>query len=128
MNGDSYFDISLSDLRAFHIAKRSDFTVALKELKHFDRYGTVKIDTHKRIINFEEKKSVEVGYINGGVYCVNRNIFETQAWPEIFSIEKDLLEKNFQLMNFYGLPFKDFFIDIGIPEDYDRAQIEFKKP
>jgi len=124
LNGDSYYDISLSQLLDFHNNKKSDFTIALKELKDFDRYGTVKIDQTGRVVQFEEKKKIDVGFVNSGVYCVNKNIFSTKKWPETFSIEKDFLQTNSE-MNLYGMTLNGYFIDIGLPEDYRKAQSDF---
>jgi D-glycero-alpha-D-manno-heptose 1-phosphate guanylyltransferase len=41
-----------------------------------------------------------------------------------FSFEKEVLQKEYKEQNFYGVHFDSYFIDIGIPEDYERAQRE----
>ena len=43
-----------------------------------------------------------------------------------FSIEKDFFEKNINELTMFGFEYKGYFIDIGIPEDYKKAQDDFK--
>ena len=42
-----------------------------------------------------------------------------------FSIEKDCFEQYYSYSKMYGFPADGYFLDIGIPEDYNRAQHEF---
>lgn len=92
----------------------------------FDRYGTVKAIGNK-IIEFNEKSYTEKGLINAGAYILKRNIFEGLSLGERFSFEKDYLEKEVEKGMFYGFRTSGYFIDIGIPEDYNKAQIDFKE-
>lgn len=135
LNGDTFFNISLKELYDFHKAKNSDLTLALKALKNFDRYGTVKIDDNNKIIGFEEKKPQKEGLINGGIYLlsvdlINLLLSSKLNLPLIFSFEKDFLEAycNYKHFGFYGLIFGEcsYFIDIGIPPDYELAKKELR--
>jgi D-glycero-alpha-D-manno-heptose 1-phosphate guanylyltransferase len=47
-------------------------------------------------------------------------------YGDTFSLEKDVMEKYFGEKNFYWKVFDEYFIDIGIPEDYERAKKDFK--
>jgi D-glycero-alpha-D-manno-heptose 1-phosphate guanylyltransferase len=120
LNGDTLFNINLSDFAGFHKDKKADFTVALKEMRNFSRYGSVETDKNFAIKAFHEKTYCEQGFINGGVYALNVNSFMNEALQDVFSFEKDFLETNTGKKKFYGLPCEYYFIDIGIPEDYDR--------
>ena len=93
-------------------------------MQQFERYGVVKMDTNNCITSFEEKKWNEEGLINGGVYAIDRDKFLAQPFAEKFSMEKDYLELLVGEGNFYGLVQDAYFIDIGIPEDFERAQKE----
>lgn len=125
LNGDTLFNINLKDFSAFHKDKKADFTVALKEMRNFSRYGSVEIDKNFTLKAFHEKTQCEKGFINGGVYALNVNSFMTACLPDEFSFEKDFLEKNIGNKKFYGLECEYYFIDIGIPEDYDRFIRDF---
>jgi len=127
LNGDTFFDVSLSSMEAFHQQQPSDLeaTIALKEMRDFERYGTVSV-TGIIITAFEEKQARAHGLINGGVYLVNRASFLTRPFPEKFSFEKDYLEAFVNQQQFSGYACNGYFIDIGVPEDYDKAQEDFK--
>jgi D-glycero-alpha-D-manno-heptose 1-phosphate guanylyltransferase len=91
------------------------------------RYGSVEIDESQRISGFHEKKPVMgPGYINGGVYLINKDFILDKRFPVKFSIEKDCFEKYYREFPFYGYPDKGYFLDIGIPSDFQKAQDEFK--
>lgn len=125
INGDTFFDVDLVELSAFHESNNALLTVALKKMEKFDRYGTVETDNEGRIIGFLEKKYLDEGLINGGIYCLNKHIFHPEL-PAAFSFEKEILEKEIVNRKIYGLRSEGYFIDIGIPEDYARAQDDFK--
>jgi D-glycero-alpha-D-manno-heptose 1-phosphate guanylyltransferase len=125
VNGDTMFRVNLSALSQIHERVKADCTLSLKPMKQFDRYGAVETDSTNRIIHFNEKKYFEEGLINGGVYALNVTSLLNETLPQKFSFEKDYLEQFYMERHFYGFQSESYFIDIGIPEDYERAQIEF---
>ena len=126
LNGDTAFNIKLHKLAPFHSASGADCTLSLKPMKNFDRYGVVELNEDDSIKNFQEKKYYENGLINGGVYALNVSTFINENLPEKFSFEKDYLEKMFLTRKMFGVIQDEYFIDIGIPEDYERAQTELR--
>ena len=127
LNGDTMFRVALTDMLSFHKRKQAAATIALKEMQQFDRYGVVLKDAAGCIISFEEKQYRDAGLINGGIYIVNRKAFFDKQLPEHFSFEKHYLELFVQEKQFFGFEDKGYFIDIGIPEDYEKAQQDFKE-
>lgn len=126
MNGDTFFRINLDLLFQKHIEQLADVTMALRQVEDASRYGSVKFDLNNRILGFTEKSEVpEPGYINGGIYVISSRFFKAQAMPGKFSLERDLFESKLDSGNTFGLIFNDYFLDIGIPADYHRAQTEF---
>lgn len=127
LNGDTFFDVDLWDLRDFYFKKNADMALSLKQLTNFDRYGTVQVNDDERVLQFDEKKFCEQGLINGGAYLFDSRIFERierkteTELPYKFSFEKNILESQVDRMNFFGKKYEGYFIDIGIPEDYERA-------
>jgi D-glycero-alpha-D-manno-heptose 1-phosphate guanylyltransferase len=126
-NGDTLFTADVSQLQAFHQSRQADCTLALKPMFNFDRYGVVALDEEGRITLFKEKQWYEQGNINGGLYLLNKEIFLSHALPEKFSFEKDYLEAYTLKAQLYGQVQEAYFIDIGIPEDYERAGKELKQ-
>ncbi|MEO7120806.1 MAG: HAD-IIIA family hydrolase [Ginsengibacter sp.] len=127
-NGDTLFKINIHQLNDLHLRNNADCTLSLKPMHNFDRYGVVEINNEGLIISFQEKKFYTSGLINGGVYTLNCKKFLKENLAEKFSFEKDYLEKFVRDKKLYGLVQDEYFIDIGIPEDYERAQEELKSP
>jgi D-glycero-alpha-D-manno-heptose 1-phosphate guanylyltransferase len=124
VNGDSIFKADLFYQSDFHFAHDAHCTLALKPMQNFDRYGAVELNPDHTIASFKEKQFLENGLINGGVYILNIRAFFDKFLPETFSFETDYLQKYYDEKNMYGVPGDGYFIDIGIPEDYTRAQTE----
>lgn len=127
-NGDTLFKADLHKAFRFHTHNIAECTLLLKPMKNFDRYGVVELSKDNLVKNFKEKKAYEYGVINGGLYILNRNKFLDEEFPSKFSFEKDYLEKFYAQRRVYGFVQDEYFIDIGIPEDYRRAQVELPPP
>ena len=125
-NGDTLFNVHVNELNNFHLQHAADCTLCLKPMNNFERYGVVEVNNDASIKSFKEKQFYEAGLINGGVYALNIRNFMKENLPEKFSFEKDYLEKYVDEKKMYGLIQNEYFIDIGIPEDYERAQTELK--
>lgn len=123
-NGDTLFKIDLNGLSAFHTQHQADCTLSLKPMSRFDRYGIVELSDTQAIRSFREKQYYEQGLINGGVYALEVGHFLRLELPEKFSFEKEYLEKYYASYPMFGWIQDRYFIDIGIPADYQRAQLE----
>lgn len=124
VNGDTLFKLDLEKLITFHTLSKADCTLSLKRMAHFNRYGVVELNTDYSIRSFREKKEYKSGIINAGVYALNVERFISEDLPAAFSFEKDYLEKYFEKRKMYAVVQDRYFIDIGIPEDYERAKVE----
>ena len=126
LNGDTLFDIDFQQLYDFHTSHDAHLSIALRRVEDTGRYGAVTCE-NDRIVAFHEKTDSQgAGDINGGIYAINRAWLLNQDLPTKFSFEKELMQPLAGDPHFYGLSFNDYFIDIGVPEDYFRAQQEFK--
>lgn len=126
LNGDTLFDINFQKLYDFHIFHNANLTIALRQVIDTSRYGSV-LCANNHIVSFNEKtESQGAGDINGGIYAINRAWLLNRNLPTKFSFEKELMQPMAGDPSFYGLSFNTYFIDIGVPEDYYRAQEEFK--
>ncbi len=127
LNGDTFYPVVLSDMPS-----EAAITLALKPMKDFDRYGAVSVKASDsptpshadalQVTAFHEKCLCAEGLINGGVYALNRSRMDLGGLPEKFSFEKDVLELLADKGKLGGWVSNADFIDIGIPEDYARAQ------
>lgn len=125
LNGDTLFDVDLQSMKQ-QLKPTDKALVALKPMENFDRYGTVTTDKQGYIQEFKEKQFCGAGLINGGIYLLNTALENLHHFPEKFSFEKDFLEKEAGQNTLSGFRSEGYFIDIGIPEDYQKAQSELK--
>lgn len=124
-NGDTLFKINTQELEEFHDYSHSVCTVALKPMIDFSRYGAVELHSDASIRVFREKEFRENGLINGGVYLISKRDFPVGYLPEKFSFEEDFLpQAAAEKIGVYGCIQDHYFIDIGIPEDYEKAQTD----
>jgi D-glycero-alpha-D-manno-heptose 1-phosphate guanylyltransferase len=126
VNGDTLFKIQPGKLAGFHDMCGAHCTLSLKPMRNMSRYGIVELNKDYSIRDFKEKQFYEEGLINGGVYALHAEKFLQENLPERFSFEKDYLEQFYTQRRMYGVVQDEYFIDIGIPEDYERAQTEFE--
>ncbi len=129
LNGDSFFDLDLHSYFHLHHTSSSLISLALRKVADCSRYGTIELNSDHRILSFKEKSGISSeGIINAGVYILNTDLYLKSTKPnEAFSIEKDFFEKQLHTQVINGFEFKGYFLDIGIPEDYMKAQHDFKE-
>ena len=123
-NADTLFKVNLPEAGFFHMHNNAACTLLLKPMQNFDRYGVVELTEEQLVKSFKEKQFYTEGTINGGLYILNVSKFLDEGFPAKFSFEKDYLESLYKERSIYGLIHDVYFIDIGIPEDYNRVQTE----
>lgn len=127
-NGDTFFELNIDAFYRNFIETSSDCSIALTPMQHFDRYGAVTIASDNIITEFNEKRYCESGLINTGLVLFKKPVFEskTSSAGEKFSFEKDFIEPNISNLKVTGYIANGYFIDIGIPKDYEKAQLEME--
>lgn len=123
-NGDTYFEADIRGIIDFHRRKTALATIAVLRNEDTGRYGRVLLDSDGRVNSFIEKdKAAGEGYINAGVYIFRKDVFGYIPSDRVCSLEQEILP--FLVgKGLYGFPVDSYFIDIGIPEDYERARKE----
>lgn len=124
LNGDTYFDVKLSDLEQASQSNPDSVILAAKRMYQFSRYGALELEG-TRVTAFREKSSCAEGLINGGVYLLCRTALENVQKMR-FSMETDILEPLAEAGQVLAVEQYGYFIDIGIPEDYAAAQETMK--
>lgn len=120
LNGDTFFAVDLGGIRAAHKESCADLTMALLPMKDFDRYGVVRVEGD-RVVAFEEKAPRDFGYVNGGVYVAGRSLATALMGIDgSFSFEA-FIERSVGEFDIRAHISDSYFIDIGVPEDYERA-------
>ena len=128
LNGDTFAEIDYRKMKQQHDQSEAMLTIALMEVPDTARYGAVTLEG-ERITAFSEKGTAGPGLINSGAYLLNKSLFvqlehQFGAFPEKFSFETEVMTKHLETLQVAGFVAGGYFIDIGVPEDYERAQTE----
>jgi NDP-sugar pyrophosphorylase family protein len=138
VNGDSFLDVNLAQMFRFHVRRRALATLAVACVRNSARYGTVQLDRSGNVIAFQEKKQNLVSQdnspsgpgrpqlINGGVYLLEKHFFDVIPPRKAISLETQIFPALVG-KNLYGFVTDGYFIDIGVPADYEKAQCELPK-
>lgn len=123
LNGDTFVKLNYRKMFHQHAQTQSDLTLALRSVADCSRYGKVMTDDGY-IIEFREKGEIGAGLINAGVYLINPGLFKQYNLGTQFSFEKEFLFPYLGQIKPQSFITDDYFIDIGVPEDYARANRE----
>lgn len=124
LNGDVLSDIDYRRLLNFHKEKGGYATIALVQVPDPSRYGAVEHDWEGRITRFVEKPEpgrAPSNLINAGVYVLEPEVLEYIPSGRRVSIETEVFPKLAEERKLYGFEHHGFWIDIGLPEDYLKA-------
>jgi len=121
-NGDSVTRLDLCRFTEFHRSKSARLSMVLTHQPQSGAFGLVETDLDGAVISFNEKPQTENagGFINAGLYLMQRDVIEEIPAGKPISLEKDVFPK-FCGHGFYALKGEFPFIDIGTPESYQRA-------
>jgi len=128
LNGDSYLEVDLRAMVGTHQANRAADsralgTLAAVRVEDTAAGGALEIDGAGRIVGFRERGETGPGWINGGIYVLEPEVWDAIPKAQPVSIEREtfpsLLAEGHHL---YSYPAFGFFVDIGTPQGYERFQ------
>lgn len=124
LNGDILTDFDYSKLVKKHVEKEATATIALYRVKDPSRYGVAELAEKNRVVRFVEKpvrEKAPSNLANAGIYVLDPEIFDYIPSGRPVSIEREVFPKVADEGKLYGYDFEGFWIDIGKPEDYLKA-------
>lgn len=126
LNGDSYCDVALADFWDFHRRRGAAFSLVLHRVADTGRFGQVHVEGG-RVARFEEKHAAGgAGWINGGVYLMNRPLLDEVPAGRPVSLERELFPAWAARGCLHGFCCDGRFLDIGTPESYAAAEAFFR--
>ncbi|MHB1282357.1 MAG: nucleotidyltransferase family protein [Metallibacterium scheffleri] len=120
LNGDTYLELDYARFAATMRAQHAGLGMALALVADVSRYGAV-LASNGRVTGFSEKGGAGSGWINAGVYWLPRSL-PMPAATQAFSFEDTVLRAAAGQGTLHACTATDAFIDIGVPEDFQRAQ------
>jgi D-glycero-alpha-D-manno-heptose 1-phosphate guanylyltransferase len=120
LNGDTFVKLYYKPMFNQHREMNATMTMGLRLIDDCSRYGKVVVEKNN-IVEFREKGDVGAGWINAGVYLINSDLFSAYTLPKQFSFEKNFIVPFLSTIQPKAYMIGDYFIDIGIPDDYARA-------
>lgn len=124
LNGDTWLDYSPAALEQATLDAGATIGLALARVDDVGRYGAV--ETRGDIVTgFREKGGNGEGWINGGCYFLTRQAIAALPDTAKFSFESDVLLPMTAAGKVAAWTETRDFIDIGVPEDFNRAQHQF---
>lgn len=127
LNGDTWLEYDPMALEAAARVAGVPMAIALARVDDAARYGAVDID-HGRVAGFREKGEAGTGWINAGCYFLGADALAALPSRDVFSFEQEVLQPRVQAGAVAAFTATAGFIDIGVPEDYARAQLLFDRP
>lgn len=120
LNGDTFLDLDLGEVEHLWLQQRQP-VIVLREVPDTERYGRIEVNGG-RVTQFSEKGLAGPGKINAGCYLVPTDLLTRHPTSNPFSFETDFLVDAIHSQGFAAFVSDGLFIDIGIPEDFHRAQ------
>jgi len=128
LNGDTFTDLDITAMLAFHRERRAKVTIALTPVDDPTSYGLIETDADDRITRFLEKPSPEqvtTNMINAGTYILEPDVLKHIPPGTMSSFEREL----FPLLLEQGEPVyaytsSAYWIDIGTPEKYLQLNMD----
>ena len=127
LNGDTWLEYDPVALEDSARAAVASMAIALARVDDVARYGAVDIED-TRVVGFREKGEAGPGWINAGCYFLGADALAALPARDVFSFEQDVLQPRVQAGAVAAFTATAGFIDIGVPEDYARAQLQFYRP
>jgi NDP-sugar pyrophosphorylase family protein len=135
INGDTFLDVNLSEMNAYHQDLKAWATLAVAKVADAGRFATLRLDSKGRVTLFMEKSASGTDescsrsrpQINGGVYLFEKKLLSRIPARRQVSLEKEVFPGLLQEKRLFGFVTDGFFLDIGVPDDFRRAQSELPK-
>ena len=128
VNSDVMTDFDLSALLAFHADRGAEGTIALTPVDDPSHFGVVTTDERGRVQAFIEKPApgtAPTNLINAGYYVLEPSVIGRIADDRKVSIERETFPAMVEDGTLYARPDDAYWIDVGTPERYLQANLDF---
>ncbi|WP_187647907.1 nucleotidyltransferase family protein [Nitrosophilus labii] len=125
MNGDLLTNINFEHLLEYHLQNDAIATMCVREYEYQVPFGVVNLDGNK-IISIEEKPKYNF-FVSAGIYMLNPETIELIPKNEYFDMPNLFERLIAQKQKTISFPIREYWLDIGRIEEYERANEEYKR-
>ncbi len=122
MNGDILSDIDYLDFYSYHLNKKSDISVACFKRDVNIDFGVIE-SSNNIVTGFTEKPSLNYN-VSMGVYCLNKTVLDRVPVNSKYGFDDLMYDWINSNKDIHVYPFDGYWLDIGRPDDYERANNE----
>ena len=126
MNGDVLTDLNFGNFLDDHSSEKNLFTISSYTRVEKSEYGVLETNTKNELINFFEKPEHQI-QVSMGVYAANKKIISLIPKDTFFGFDHLMLKLIEHAKHPTVKPFKGYWMDIGRPDDYQRAFDDFER-
>lgn len=126
MNGDILTTLDYAQLVAFHKRQKALATIAMHRRRVKIDFGVIECNGDWTIVDYIEKPSYQYS-VSMGIYVFEPRVLEyieTGRYLDFPDLVRMLLDSGEAVV---GYPYEGYWLDIGRPDDYQRATQEFEK-
>jgi len=126
MNGDILCDLDYRVFYETHCRSGAKISVSsFRRTVNID-FGVLEYNDNHHLQNFSEKPEFKFD-VSMGIYCLNKSVIEALAPSQRYGFDQ-LMKDSLAMGRPVNIqPFKGYWLDIGRPEDYERANADFEK-
>lgn len=125
-NGDVLTKLDYRDLLHYHARSKAAVTMCVQQYTYTVPFGVVSLD-HDRIVSIQEKPTFE-HFVNSGIYVLQPEVLDLLPRTGERCDMPDLLGRVLAEGGGVGaFPIREYWMDVGHPDDLDRAHREFDR-
>ena len=125
MNGDLLTNVNFENMLDFHISQRAQATMCVREYDFQVPYGVVNIEDG-RITSIVEKP-IHKFFVSAGIYMLDNTCIDMIPEDEFYDMPtlfEEMIKNNDNTVSF---PIREYWLDIGRIDEYEKANIEYKE-
>ena len=126
LNGDLVTNLNFEDIVNYHYRQKSILTIGVHELKYQLPLGFLEINHSKKIVDYIEKP-IKKYNMSMGIYVCSPKVLsyiKKNEYLDFPDLTKKLLKSGEKVIGYFN---SSFWLDIGRPEEYEKALSLFKK-
>ena len=134
-SGDGVYKLDYNKVLQYHIEKKADITVVVKNLEdrsEIGRYGVVAMTEEGRITDIDEKPlETNLSTVSTGIYVIRRRLLiellEKAAEEDRHEFVRDILVRYKNIKKIYGYMLDTYWNNISSVDSYYKTNMDFLK-